>query len=295
MYFYTGLQALLWDSIDFIEAAIILRFLIFRHGYKNENKRGMIYQILYVISWGIFVMLNEAVLPTVTLAIFFNVIPYTVYGLVFLNGTIKTHIFWYMISITMLAIADTLVFAIGSVVIYPKDIYSLILGSFNTHFSFALICVLIFFVFSEIFNKIYSTRRMNYYIITDELVMCVLIEVLSVSAFIYLMMNKENGASAVRLFVFLVIFSTIIMIAEKYLRSIRKQRQKQREIEIILIEDEKRRLHYEKDRVVYDRLREFRHDARHHLEYIQYLTNREEYDRIKEYIHQIEKYSSMDS
>lgn len=294
MFYYTGIQALLWDSIDFIEASIILRFLIFRHGYKDENRRGIIYQILYLMSWGIFVIFNEAMLPKVTLAIFFNVLLFLIYGYFFLNGTVLSHIFWYMISITILAISDTLVFGIEMVVLYPKDVYSLVIGNFNVHFSSALICVLVFFVFSEIFNKIYSTHiTNNYYVITSELVMCVLIEVLSVAAFVYTMTSRKNGASAVRLFVFLVVFSITIMIAEYYLRSIRKQRQRQREYEMVLMEDENRRRHFEKDRIVYDKLREFRHDTRHHLAFIEYLTNQKEYDQIKNYIHQIEQYRDI--
>ncbi len=289
MYFYMGIQALLWDLIDFMEASIIMRFLIFRLGYKDDNKRGRIYQVLYVMSWGIFVIFNECVLPGVTLAIFFNVIPFVVYGHFFLKGTTTSHVFWYMISIIILCLCDTVVFAVETAIIYPKDSYEIIIGNFNLHFSSALICVLLFFVFSEVFNKVfYPDVGDDNYIFTSELVMCVLIEVLSVSSFVYNMISLKNGDFGVRLFIYLLLFSILILIAEYYLRSIREQRQRQRELEIVLLEDERRREHYENDRIVYDRLCEYRHDTRHHLAYIEYLSNAKEYEQIKKYIHQIQ-------
>lgn len=286
---YTGIKALLWDAINPIEAAMLLRFIIINLGYKDDAKKGRLLQLLYVVAWSFMVVINEALLPDFPIDLFLSSIFCLIYGKFYLRGTAINHVFWYFIGIVILAVSDTLVMLIMLVLLGQDNAYNIVMSNFEMRMSGAVISKICIFIYLELL--IYYRRKKRKEELTHidpELIIYLSVDVLIVAVFVYnLMAVSRDKEALIKLFVYLIIFMVLLLILQFYMKSIRKKELMRKQLSLILEEDERRNQHYEEDREIYERLRESRHDAKHHLAYLQYLVENKEYNKMKQYLEQV--------
>ena len=286
---YTGIRALLWDAINPIEAAILLRFIIINLGYKDDAKKGRISQLLYVIAWSAMVIVNETLLPDFPIDLFLSSIFCLIYGKFYLNGKPRDYVFWYFIGIVILSVSDTLMMLIMLVLLGKDNAYEIVMGNFEMRMSGAIISKICIFIFLELLTYYRKKKRKEALTHIDpELIIYLSVDVFIVAVFVYnLMAVSRDKEALIKLFVYLIIFMLLLLIIQFYLKSIRKKELLRKQLSLILEEDERRNQHYEEDREIYERLRESRHNAKHHLAYLQYLVENKEYNKMKQYLEQV--------
>lgn len=282
MAYFDGIQAVLWDLINLIEATLILRFVAFHMGYKKGKRKSAIAYVVFIAVWSVMIVANELLTPNIAIAMWTNVILVIIYGKLYFDGTIRKLVFWYMIGIILIAIADTTV----SLIILPIVPYDVVMGTFEIRMASALISLSLATIIMEIHyrlsDKVHNFRNSK---ISLELVICIIPAVVLMTIFIYSFMGvSKNVRSLMHLFIYLSIYIVLMIIAERYLSNTREKKLKQRELELVIAEDERRKQHYYEGHIIYEQLREQRHDAKHHLLYLKYLAEEQDYDNMKKYL-----------
>lgn len=290
MGYYTGVKAVLWDILNPIEATFLLKFIIFHLGYKNPHNKGRLAQIIYVIIWSVIIVVNGVVAPDVPASLIFNVFLLLWYAGRYLKGTVLKQIFWYMMSIIILALVDIVVFVIAIIMIREGDVYEIVMGSFTNRYIASIASITLFVVSTELYYMIRRRQSTNNHSVSYDVVMCASVAVVIIISFVYSLMNRGKEAKIVILFfVFLLVISIMLFVFEYYLWSIKENETRQKIMSMILAEDELIKQHYEQDSIIYAKMRRNMHDAKHHLSYLEYLSDSNDYDAVKNYIIQIKE------
>lgn len=285
---YTGLRAILWDSINPLEGFLILRFVIFHVGYKKESRKHGIAILVCMIAYSISVPLNERLFPNIPVALFFDVIIVMIFGRLYLNGTILNHISLYMISVLMLAFADTFVLFVTVLGVHKDNAYDYIMNHFEIRMPCALIGKTLLIVLMELYFYIRKKKTDKWDDTAPELVICISTGVLLNAILVYnLMVVSKDMETVVRLMIYLLLFLLFQMAVRYYLSNIREKERRRKELEIILAEEAKRQSHYEEDSFIYRMMREKRHDTKHHLAYLEYLATEKNYNEMINYLKEV--------
>lgn len=289
MSYYSGIQAILWDLIDPIEALIVLRFVIVNTGYKNTSRKGIGAQFICALGWLVTVLLNEKYIPYIPVAIIVCLFIFGVYAANYLRCSMLQYIFWYVMSIVAMTLFDALSFLVLLGVINNPNPYDYIMGTFNMRMSGALISKLMFLFFIEIYRRIKNGKReFEDKEISPELVISVAFAAVFVILFVYNLMGVSKNVDAIiRLNVYIIVLIMVVLVCGFYVKGIREKETMRKKNALITNECRLRNEYYEEDASIYEKMRETRHDAKHHSVYLDYLANLKKYNEMEDYLKQI--------
>ncbi|MBE5924146.1 MAG: hypothetical protein E7271_06745 [Lachnospiraceae bacterium] len=287
---FDGIRAVLWDLINPIEAYIILRFVAFHVGYKDRVWGRKIALATYLIVWDIIVVVNGFVLPDIPIDMFINAVLVLIYGHFYLKGTVSKKLFWYMISVLVVVVSDSIAGVFFFLTLRSSYGFDYLMKNFELRMLFALLGVMILFVITELYFRIRRSKDINYTNkdVSPKMVFAAVMIVFTVMVIVYSFMTVEKSiAGLVRMLAYILIYIVLLYLIGNYLHNIKEKTALKQELELIRESEEKRTVHYEEGDAILTKARELRHDEKHHLIYLEMLNEKENYGEMLCYLKQI--------
>jgi purine-cytosine permease-like protein len=192
-------------------------------------------------------------------------------------------------GIVSMTLFDTLSFLIITVIVNTNDPYSYIMDHFPIRMSGAIISKLLFFIFIELYKRFKGRDYENEHKeITPEIVVSVAFATVFVILLVYNLMGiSRNTEAIVQLNIYIVVLVMVVLSGGFFVRNRREKETMRKKTELILNENKMINAHYMEDVSLYEKMRENRHDVKHHKEYLRYLEKEQKYEEMIQYIGQI--------
>ncbi len=262
-----------------IEAYVFHKVLLINYEYKYTKYKK--YVPLFVLMTGIMLHLgtkNGAIWGS-----FFLFIETFLFSVVFLKGSVGNKLGIINISV-LVVLCNDMFYTLLYIIIMGKDAaYNLFEKPLNRS-----ICIIIakmsLLTILCLYIRYCKKKKQKEYFFSDIEITVLLVMGLSnitVTTLIYYLSSNY-------FIFFYLMYAIIILLNFLFYYWIKQYMQKvQDDIMFYQIDERKQemnQLHFQQSKLIYDRLRELRHDFKHHVAYMDYLLQEKDYDKIVAYL-----------